>query len=280
MMRAAGAVLAAAVLAAAAPAQEGKDAKKGIGPKDKAPLVIAKMLAEVQKRKSAAVVESHWFGEMIEAAGDPAASFDGVLRKDFAAVKGSAEVYARGTQYLVNTGARFDPPEDLEGPEGATAMTFRNPSLFFADLGKVAGSAQFGGEADVDGKACAQIDLLADAALVKQYLKDIVARFEARMKGANGGFGGLVGGRNSLINVMNAIDEKGTVATLHAWVGKGDLGLYKVEFVIRPKIKPGALPERVRLPPLDQKTVLKFSKWDEDVPFDVAAYVKNKWAIR
>ena len=280
-MKRAAAVLAIAVLASTASAQDGKDAKKGIGPKDKAPVVASKMLAEFQKRKSAAVTESHWFGEMIEAAGDPAATFDGVLRKDFSAVKGSAEVYARGTQYLVNTGARFDPPEDLEGPEGATAMTYRNPSLFFADLGKIAGSAQFGGEAVVEGKACVQIDFLADAALVKQYLKEIVSRFETRMKGANnGGFGGLVGGRNSLINIANAINEKETVATLHAWVGKDDLSCYKLEFVIRPKMKPGALPERVRIPPLDQKTVLKFGKWDEDVPFDVAAYVKNKWAIR
>jgi hypothetical protein len=101
------------------------------------------------------------------------------------------------------------------------------------------------------------------------------------MKGANnGGFGGLVGGRNSLINVANAIDEKGTVASLHAVVGRDDLNLYKFEFVIRPKIKPGALPERVRLPDLDQKTEIKFSKWDEDVAFDIAPFIKNKWGIK
>jgi hypothetical protein len=160
-------------------------------------------------------------------------------------------------------------------------MTFRNPSLFFADLGKVAANAQFGTDVKVDGKDCVQIDVLANEALVKQYLKEITARLETRMKGANnGGFGGLVGGRNSLINVAQAIDEKKTVATLSVAVGKEDLNAYKIDFVIRPFIKPGALPERVRLPELSQKTEIKFTKWDEDAPYEIAPFIKTKWGIK
>ncbi|MBV8880442.1 MAG: hypothetical protein JO332_10790, partial [Planctomycetaceae bacterium] len=47
------------------------------------------------------------------------------------------------------------------------------------------------------------------------------------------------------------------------------------------KIKPGALPPQVRLPEdMDQKVDVKFSKWDEDVPFDIPAVIKAKLGVR
>jgi hypothetical protein len=77
------------------------------------------------------------------------------------------------------------------------------------------------------------------------------------------------------------LDEKGSMATYHVCVGKDDLMIYRIQYAIRPKIKPGSAPPMVRLPEdLDQKVDVKFSKWDEDVPFDIPGVVKTKLGVK
>jgi hypothetical protein len=253
-------------------AQDVKPAGK-IG-KDKPAAVAIKMLAEAQKRKSAAITETSQTGPQAQAA----ASFDGVMRKDFAAVKGTMEIYARGSQYLVNVGGRFDPPDELKGQESLQATGFRNPTLYLADVGRIAASAAFGGDEAVDGKDCRVVDFIADAALMKQLLKELGDRVEKAMAGAGGGAG--LFGAGGVLRLSNALDEKTSVATYRVCVGKEDLLPYRFEFVLRPKIKPGSLPKEVKLPDLDQKAEIRFSKWDQDVAFDIPAFIKMKWGIK
>lgn len=256
-------------MAVGAGAQDDKKTGDRIG-KDKPPVVAAKFLAEVQKRKGAAIAETNTFGGQQNVM----TNFEGVLRKDFAAVKGTAEVYAKGATYLVNTGARFDPPGELQGQDAAQAGSFRNPSLYFAELQKIAASATFGGDEVVDGKDCIVVDFVASQELVRLYVKELTDRFSRRGRGGLGGFGGGV------FNLSSAIDEKKTIATLRACVGKADLLLYKLEFVMKPELRPNALPREIRLPPLDQKSEIKFSKWDEEVAFDIPGFIKTKWGLK
>jgi len=260
-------------------AQEKKEAGGDKIGKDKAPTVARKMIVETQKKKSAAVSET---GEMAAGAGGNnqkvTGTFEGVLRKDFAAVKGTLEIYAQGAKMLVNTGARFDPPEDLEGQQANQVSTFRHPAFLLNEVSKLVNSATFLGEETVDGKECRELSFLADEATVKQYLKETADRLGkqfARMAG--GGFG-------PLINWNNALDEKATVATYSVLVGKSDLLVYKIVFVIKPKINPKGLPPQ--LPPqfaqmnLDQRYEVKFSKWDEEAAFEIPAAIKAKWGIK
>ena len=257
-------------------AQEGKDEPRDRVGKDKAPAVLAKALAETQKRKGAAIAEKVHLGEELREVG----TFEGVLRKDFAGVKGPAEVYAKGAAYLVNLGGRFDPPDKLEGEEALTASSFRNPALFLTEVGRLAASAQFGPEETVDGRPCVALDLLADAALIKQYLREIAERIDRALRGGRGG--GLVGGRGAIFNVANAMDEKATVATFKLVVDRQDLLVRRIDFTIRPKLKPNAVPADFRLPrlPLDNKTEILFTKWDEDVAFDVPFFIRSKWGLK
>ncbi|HEV3028005.1 MAG TPA: hypothetical protein VG457_10560, partial [Planctomycetota bacterium] len=97
MKRMSAAILSLLLTSGAAPGQDKKDGDK-IG-KDKAPVVLKKALAEIQKKKGCAISEA---AEMATGPRKVSNTFDGVLRKDFAAVKGSAEVYARGATMLVN----------------------------------------------------------------------------------------------------------------------------------------------------------------------------------
>jgi hypothetical protein len=273
MTRGAAAML---VLAMALGARAQDDKKSGgsdkIG-KDKPPVVATKFLAEVQKRKGAAISEVNTMGGQQQAM----TNFEGVLRKDFAGVKGTAEVYAKGSSYLVNTGARFDPPEELQGQDSAQAGSFKNPFLFFADLQKIAPSATFGDDEVVDGKDCIVVDFVASQELIRQYVKELSDRLSRRRgPGGLGGFGGGAG----MFNLSSAVDEKKTIATFRACVGKSDLLLYKLEFVMKPELRPNALPKEVRIPPLDQKTEVKFSKWDEEVAFDIPGFIKTKWGLK
>jgi hypothetical protein len=130
--------------------------------KDKAPIVLKKALAEVQKKKSAAINES---AELV--AGPrraPPSVFEGVLRKDFAAVKGAAEVYGRArptssTWAAVRSarrrwrpGGRRRPelPQPVAAPRGARPERV---------------GPQFGPDEMVDGKDCKAVDIALDPAL-------------------------------------------------------------------------------------------------------------------
>jgi hypothetical protein len=269
-MKRSGAALLALLLATGAVAQDKKDGDK-IG-KDKAQAVLKKALTENQKKKNAAVSEST---EMATGPRKLTGTFDGVLRKDFAAVKGSAEIYAKGAATLVNIGGRFDPPEDLQGQDGAGSQGFKNPSLLIDEVGKVASPAQFGPDEAVDGKDCKTIDMAADPVLLRAQLKEFGERLNRTFKNQIG-FGGA-----QVFDFKNMLDEKGSMATYHVCVGKDDLMIYRIQYVIRPKIKPGSAPPMVRLPEdMDQKVDVKFSKWDEDVPFDIPGPVKTKLGLK
>jgi hypothetical protein len=264
-MKACGIILALAGLGAV---QDAKPDKFG---KDKPPSAAKRFLAELSKRKGAAVAE-----QAIYSVGPQkvTSSFEGVFRKDLAAVKGTFEIYAKGAHYIVNSGGRFDPPESFEGREAVGPLSFKNPSLLFDELGRVAASASFGGDEDVEGVDCKVIDFVADPATLKGALKDLGDRFN-RAFGGNGPFGGV-----QIFDFKNALDEKGSMATYRACVGKADLNLYRLEFVLRPKVKPNVLPPQFRLPEdFDQRWDLKFSKWDDAPAPDLPAPAKAKLKV-
>src|SRR5580765_6352033 len=129
MKRLSAAILALVLAGGAEGWQDKKDGDK-IG-KDKAPLVLKKALAEIAKKKSAAISEA---AEVATGPRKVTNTFDGILKKDFAAAKGSAEVYAKGATMLVNTGGRFDPPEDIQGQEALGAQSFKNPSILIEEV--------------------------------------------------------------------------------------------------------------------------------------------------
>jgi len=270
MNRISAAVLAFFLATGTASSQDKKDVDK-IG-KDKAPVVLKKALAELLKKKSAAISES---AEMATGPRKVTNTFDGILKKDFSAAKGSAEIYAKGATMLVNTGGRFDPPEDIQGQDALGAQSFKNPSLLIDEVGRSASPPQFGPDESVDGKECKSIDLQADPAQLKAQLKAWGDRLNQAFKNQIGFAGAQV------FDLKNAMDEKGSMATYHVCVGKDDLVVYRIQWVIRPKIKPGSLPPMIRLPDdMDQKVDVKFSKWDEDVPFDIPAVVKAKLGVK
>lgn len=240
--------------------------------KDRAPVTARKALQEAQKRKGCAILVIQQLG--IGGNGAPLeGSFEGILRKDFAAVKGTAEIYARAATVLVNLGGRFDPPEALTGIEGLQVQSYRNPALLLREIERLLPSANFGGDEKVDGRECRIVDFVADEALVKQHLREMEARLNREWRRQ----GGVLA---EFINLTHALDARQTVATYRMSVGKEDLLPYRLEYVIRPKFRPGAIPGPAPLPNLDSRIDVRFSRWDEDVPFDVPSLIREKWGIK
>jgi hypothetical protein len=258
------------LLALGASAQDKKEDRIG---KDKAPTVLKKALAEVAKKKSAAIAES---AELTAGPQKlPPSKFEGVMRKDFAAVKGDAEIYARGSTYLVNLGGRFDPPDELEGQEGFGAQSYKNPYLILEELARNTALPMFGPDETVDGKDCKVVDVVPDAALLKQHLREFGDRLNRAIKKQAQGTLGQV------FDLKNSMDEKTTAASYHICIGKDDLLIYRIDYVIKPKVKPGALPPQFKIPgEMDQKIDLHFSKWDEENPFEIPGVIKTKWGIK
>jgi len=83
-----------------------------------------------------------------------------------------------------------------------------------------------------------------------------------------------------LLNTPFPLDKRGDIER-DVLIGKDDLLIYRINFAIRPKIKPGALPKEFPVPDdMMQKIDVKFSKWDEENPFEIPAVVKAKWGIK
>src|SRR5439155_12915499 len=209
-------LLLSAVLMFALPVQDKKEGGGDKIGKDKAPNVAKKAIAEIQKKKGAAISET---SEMSAGPGPQGqkltGTLDGVMKKELAGVKGTLEIYAKGTNYLVNTGARFDSPDEIEGQQQQQAHLFKNPSLLINEVSKLVNAASFGGDEAVDGKECRVLGLPADEATVKQYLKDLGERLNKQFKGFAGGFGGG-------LNFANALDEKASTGMYQLFVGKDD----------------------------------------------------------
>lgn len=266
-MTGAGVVL---LLAAAAAGQDGKDNKPAdkIG-KQKAPAVLAKAVADAQKRKSAAVKEN----VMLSAPAQTVSSaFEGVLRKDFVAVKGTAEIYAKGGTYLVSSDGAFVAPEGIKGLPGTQAASFKNPALLLADLARAAAAATYDRDLAHEGKDCKVIDLAADVTLRKQYLQELSVRLAGPLKERAGAL-------LAQVDLATLFDEKVSAAWFKVWVGKDDLILHKMEWGFEPRVKQD-LPFKVPSFEVSWHTEIKFSEWDREIKLDVPAAVKAKFGIR
>lgn len=241
-------------------------------PDDKPGAVVKKAVAETQKKKSAAIAEKSG----LQTTGRPLSyDFQGVMKKDFAGVVGAMEVYSKGPAALAKLDNQFVEPRSLKGEPGLKAMSFRNPSLFFNEILRLAPDGWFGKDADVGGVGCREIGLSADAALLKMHLKEAGDRIGTALAEATRG---IVSG-----NASSYMDEKNSSSAYKVWVGKEDNLIYKIEWVVKPKIKANAIPKELgaaNLANLQLTIEVTFSKWDEEVDFAIPPGIAAKWGVK
>jgi hypothetical protein len=233
--------------------------------KDRAPVTALKALAEVQKKKGAAISETGALSALQQAS----SSFQGVLRKDFAAVKGSAEIYAKGRNSIIRTGDRYDQAANLRGEEALAVACFKNPSIMLGDAARVVATAAYLNDEAVEGKDCKVVSLTGDPRLIKEHLQEVAEVVQKQLTGfAREMYSG---------NLTSYLDDKNSTSKFVLWVGKADLLVYRMEWALETETKPAPLAPAVKI---TRKCEVKFSQWDEDVPFDIPAPVKAKWGIK
>ncbi len=236
--------------------------------KDKAPTALRRALAEYQKKKSAAIAES----TQLDLFQETSSTFEGVLRKDFAAVKGSAEIYAKGKNFIVRTGDRYDEASGLRGEDAIRAASFRNPAVMIYEAARLLAGAAYLGDEAVDGRDCKVVGAAADQRLLKEHLREIADLVQKQLTGF---------GRDLFSGNLTAyLDEKVSASRYAIWVGKADLVIHKMVWVLETEAKASSLPPGVQPFKVTLRCEVKFSKWDEDVPFDVPAPVKARLGIK
>lgn len=233
--------------------------------KEKAPVIVKKSLAEISKKKGYHFVQK----SAVTGPQSQESNFDGVAKKDFAAAKGTAEVYAKAGAYLVNVDGKFYAPEQLQGTTALQAGSFRNPALFLGDLARLEATSKWGDEADVDGHACKTVELTADEATLKQQVKEFADKLKDQLK--------QVG------NITGYIDTKKSTSKYKVYIGKADLLIYKLEWDLKPVVKENSIPPNLPVPKLDKleaKSELTFSKYDEDLDVAVPKEVQQRLGVK
>ena len=242
-----------------------------------APAALQKSLREVSRKKIAAISEK---SELAIGQQKIETQFDGVLQRDFAGVKGSQEVYAKGDKYLVKVGARFDPPNKVEEQAGVEAASFKNPALILKELALGLRSAQYTADEDVDGVKCALVVIQCDPRLVKMHLKETAERMNQIMaaRAGNNPDGGDFLAR--FIGMRDFLDPKESTSTFAVWIAREDLLIRKIEWIVEPVVKKNALGGRLAQLKFATRITVMFSNWDGDIPFDVPGVIKAKFRIR
>jgi hypothetical protein len=252
------------LLLAAAQDPKKKDSK---APADKtkglsAPALIGKAAAEMAKLKG--------FHVEIENRGQQgSAQYEGIVKKDGAAVTGGGEIYAKGSSYLVENGGSYVPPSDLDvqSDAGRAAAAFRNPSLQLSEIfetgragGEVAGDESVG---DID---CKIVRLSLSRAQKEKVVKEMVAKVKLPIP---------VG------DPMQFIDLDKTTADYKVWIGKTDLRIHKYEFHAKPELK-GGLPVPGGGGPmkLEITSTVELLKFDDALEWKIPAAVQSRLGLK
>lgn len=235
--------------------------------RDRAPAVAVKVLAKVQKKKGAAIEETTQLG----LSGETTSTFEGVLKKDVVAVKGSAEVYARGRIYVIRVGDRYDLAANLRGEEAVLAAAFRNPAVMLAEAARLVPGAVYLDDEEADGKDCKVISLPADARTLKEHLTEMGDLVQKQLTGlARDLFSG---------KLTSYLDEKLSTSRFVLWVGKADLMIHKMEWYLETETRQASLPPGVQPFRVTRRCSVKFSRWDEDLALDVPLPVKARLGL-
>lgn len=251
--------------------QEGQD-KDLIG-ESKAPVILKKVQGVVAKAKGYHASETVTTPQMGRGGqgGGETPSFEGIVVKDVAAMKGSAELYAKATTVLVKSKqGQFLPPSSFNGQEGTIAGSFRNPAVVMAEYLRFAATAFYDGDEAVEGIDCRIVATTADERTLADQIKEISANMGELKRFGVGDISGYV-------------DKKSSTSSYKAWVGKTDLKVYRLEWhleliVDKDKIPGGfgqGLPDKI-----EASVEIKISKYDEELDWDWPKEIKAKFGVK
>lgn len=198
-------------------------------------------------------------------------SYQGIAKKDAAAVKGSAEIYAKGALSLVRDGNSFVDPKtlDIQSDKAKAALAFRNPWISFGEMQQAAAAARFLEDEKVDGIDCRVVEAALNVEQKKAALQ------------------GFLRGIKLPVDPFQFIDLDKSTAVYKVWIGRKDLRIHKYTFELKPVTK-GNLPPIGRgggggLPSpedLEGFSTVRLTRFEEDLDWEIPNEVRRRLGIR
>jgi hypothetical protein len=242
----------------------------------KAPEILRKSAVELAKKKGYHVVEKftppgrrggRGGGMGGEAATEPV--FEGLVKKDFAALTGAAEVYCRGSVYLTRNakGLYIDPKDLPDENDQLLVGSARNPAVIVADILRFGQAAAFTSEEKLGEIECKVAETWADAPTTEQHIKDAVKHVRLPREAG-------------MIDVMNLVDKKKSSSSFKVWVGKEDLLFHKIEWTITAFVDK-TKPFTERFPDkYEAKYALDIKDYDKDTEIELPKEIRAKFGIK
>lgn len=247
-------------LAAAFQADEDKIGKL------KAPQVLVKVQAAWAKKKGCHFKEGIVSTLLAREPGQEAtAQFDGILVKDFAAFRGSAEAWARGKEKLIKAkDGNFVEPRKADVATNRTGSILRNPWLIVNELTRFAGLAAFGGEEKVGETECTIVETAADEKSVMEQIKEVT--------------GDLKSLEQFYIRDMSTVaDRKKSTSLYKAWISRADLLVAKLEWTLTIAMNKKSIPfDEDKIPDqIEIRYTMHFTKYDSELEMELPPAVKR-----
>ncbi len=240
----------------------------------KAPEILKKVASELSKKKGYHVTEQTVLPQVPGGGGGgglPSADdlkFEGIVKKDCAALKGGAEAWCKGALILIRTKqGKYVEVKELSDDEKRIAGAVRNPAVIIADIFRFGGASSFTGEETIQEIDCKIAETWADQKTAEEHLKEVVKFIPIPKQFAGN------------MDITQFLDKKKSSSAYKAWVGKETLLFHRVEWTITAVIDKGKIPGGYgdRLPDkVELKIELVIKDYDKDLEIEVPKEITAK----
>jgi hypothetical protein len=194
------------------------------------------------------------------------AELQGKLLKDFMAVRGSAELYGRGTEKLVRQDNAFVEPRRASARLNRISSIARNPGLVAAELFRYQAAATFGADEKSGGEECRVIETAADEKTVMDQIKEVTGNLKSLEQ-------------YYIKDFTSITDRKKSSSTYKAWISKATALPARIEWKLTIAINKKSIPIGGDQIPdqFDIDYAYTFTKYDTELQIDIPPAVKAKF---
>ena len=194
------------------------------------------------------------------------ADLDGKLIRDFMAVRGTAEIYGRGTEKLIRQDNAFVEPRRASARLNRVGSLARNPSLVAAELFRFQAAATFGADEKHGTEECRIIETAADEKTVMDQIKEVTGN----LKSLEAYF---------IKDFTSIADRKKSTSTYKAWISKATTLPARIEWKLVIAINKKTIPMGGDQIPdqFDIDYAYEFTKYDTELQIEIPPAVKAKF---
>jgi len=194
------------------------------------------------------------------------AEFEGKLIRDFMALRGSAEIYGRGTEKLVRQDNAFVEPRRAGGRLNRTSTFARNPAVVVGELFRFAAGSTFGADEKVGDVECRIVETAADEKTVIDQVKELTGNLKALEA-------------YYVKDLTSVTDRKKSSSVYKAWISKESLLPARLEWKLTIVVDKKTIPFGGDQVPdqFEASYVCLFTKYNSELEVQIPPAVKQKF---